>query len=333
MKIAFDYQDPIQLSEQLAQLGQNTRITQLSGDKGSYQMAHVSALDLSIAEISSSKTLLYEGWGTSWSIDFNWITPHRTSSSPFGYCEGYEMKAKSLAGFNTLNSVPGGSWGKYSNLCASTACMLNASKLITQLNQCNAYDALERLHGDRGLDCSSQAFRQLKQLTRKDLARGIQSVDKYYDLITVCLEEGCSRPYKKTKAKNLRLLNHIVNLAHDTQLMSSPLSLSEVCQYLRSGQASLYRVCQEYFGMGIIELMTQIRLEESRRSLIKLKLTENCDINTIRDVAIFYGFQHQGRYARRYFNSFGELPSQTLENLPLYGMYSKAEKRNKKKAV
>ena len=35
---------------------------------------------------------------------------------------------------------------------------------------------------------------------------------------------------------------------------------------------------------------------------------------TIRDVAVRYGFKHSGRYARRYFTSFGELPSQTLEH-------------------
>ena len=34
---------------------------------------------------------------------------------------------------------------------------------------------------------------------------------------------------------------------------------------------------------------------------------------TFRDVDVRYGFKHSGRYASRYFTSFGELPSQTLE--------------------
>ena len=53
--------------------------------------------------------------------------------------------------------------------------------------------------------------------------------------------------------------------------MQSPMSLAEVCEYLDTGQASLYRVCQEHFGMGIIEMMMQVRLEESRRALIMNK--------------------------------------------------------------
>ena len=64
--------------------------------------------------------------------------------------------------------------------------------------------------------------------------------------------------------------------------------------------------------MGIIEMMTQIRLEEARRALL-LKQNEKSHAITVREVAIAYGFKHQGRFSRRYFTSFGELPSQTLE--------------------
>ena len=60
-------------------------------------------------------------------------------------------------------------------------------------------------------------------------------------------------------------------------------------------------------------MMTQIRLEEARRSLLMLKQSEKNHDLTVRDVAISYGFKHQGRFSRRYFTSFGELPSQTLD--------------------
>ena len=97
--------------------------------------------------------------------------------------------------------------------------------------------------------------------------------------------------------------------------MMSPMSLADVCAYLDTSQASLYRVCQDYFGMGIIEMMMQVRLEESRRALLAHKALADSTETTIRDIAIRYGFKHSGRYARRYFTSFGELPSQTLEIL------------------
>ena len=317
MKIKFAYTDPLQLSETLQEYGQVTRITQLESGEGSYSMAHKNSSSMAIAEISASKPLLYEGWGTSWSVDFNWITPMRKATYPFGYCEGFSMNDNSLGGLNTFNSKPGDSWGKYSESCSSTACMLDKKILLDKLQECKASHAIENLNHAMGLAIDHEAFSQLRRLTRRDLAKEISNPSKYYDLMTICLEEGSRRLFKKKQAKNQRLLGEIVDLSHDPYKMSSPMSLSEVCQHLNVGQASLYRACQDSFGMGIIEMMTQVRLEEARRSMIYHTTTSTCDNNTIREIAIRFGFKHQGRFSRRYFTSFGELPSQTLKRATL----------------
>ena len=184
---------------------------------------------------------------------------------------------------------------------------------MKMLKEFNAAQAIDNLSKARGLDVNSESLYQLKKLTRKDLVRGIMNPTKYYDLIVACLEGGDKRGYRKGLTKNYRLLGEIVQLSHDSRRMSSPMTLSDVCQYLDTGQASLYRVCQDYFGMGIIEMMTQIRLEEARRALLMFKQNEKNQALTVRDVALGYGFKHQGRFSRRYFTSFGELPSQTLD--------------------
>ncbi len=318
MKLQFAYTDPLQLSETLQAYGQVTRITQLESGEGSYSVSHKKCSSMAIAEISASKPLLYEGWGTSWSVDFNWITPMRKTKYPFGYCEGYDMKTNSLGGLNTFHTNSGDSWGKYSESCSSTACMLDKEILLKNLRDCNASHAIDSLSRSIGLDIDHEAFAQLRRLTRRDLVKGISNPSKYYDLMTICLEEGIHRGYKKKQVKNQRLLAEIVNLSHDSEKMSPPLSLSEVCQLLNAGQASLYRVCQDYFGMGIIEMMTQVRLEEARRAMIYKSTNSICDINTIREIAIRFGFKHQGRFSRRYFTSFGELPSQTLKRSKLF---------------
>lgn len=317
MKLQFAYTDPLQLSETLQAYGQVTRITQLESGEGSYSVSHKKCSSMAIAEISASKPLLYEGWGTSWSVDFNWITPMRKTKYPFGYCEGYDMKTNSLGGLNTFHTDSGDSWGKYSESCSSTACMLDKEILLKNLRDCNASHAIDSLSRSIGLDIDHEAFAQLRRIARRDLVRGISNPSKYYDLMTMCLEEGIHRGYKKKQVKNQRLLAEIVSLSHDSEKMSPPLSLSEVCQLLNAGQASLYRVCQDYFGMGIIEMMTQVRLEEARRAMIYKSTNSICDINTIREIAIRFGFKHQGRFSRRYFTSFGELPSQTLRRSKL----------------
>ena len=191
--------------------------------------------------------------------------------------------------------------------------MLDKKILLDKLQECKASHAIANLNESMGLVIDHEAFSQLRRLTKRELVKGILNPSKYYDLMTICLEEGSRRLFKKRQAKNQHLLGEIVNLSHDPDKMSSPMSLSEVCQHLNIGQASLYRACQDSFGMGIIEMMTQVRLEEARRSMIFRATTSNCDNNTIREIAILFGFKHQGRFSRRYFTSFGELPSQTLK--------------------
>ena len=314
MELSLPYSDPLQISETLNEMGQLTRITQFDSGAGNYSMTHSMASGISIAEIKASKTLLYEGWGTDWSVDFNWITPLKNSLAPMGICEGYEMKANSLGGLNTYNGSKGGSWGKYSPLCSSTACMLDKASLMEAMIACNAQVGIDNLTSNKGLEVSDQLSHQLKRLARKDLQAGISNPSKYYDLIICCLEDGKPRAYKKGETKNHALLSEIVRLSHDTTKMSSPMTLADVCHFLNTGQASLYRVCQKYFGMGIIEMMMQVRLEESRRALLRCQDQSAAEESMIREVAVQYGFKHAGRYARRYFNSFGELPSQTLQN-------------------
>ena len=314
MELSLPYSDPLQISETLNEMGQLTRITQFDSGAGNYSMTHSMASGISIAEIKASKTLLYEGWGTDWSVDFNWITPLKNSLAPMGICEGYEMKANSLGGLNTYNGSKGGSWGKYSPLCSSTACMLDKASLMEAMIACNAQVGIENLTSNKGLEVSDQLSHQLKRLARKDLQAGVSNPSKYYDLIICCLEDGKPRAYKKGETKNHALLSEIVRLSHDTTKMSSPMTLADVCHFLNTGQASLYRVCQKYFGMGVIEMMMQVRLEESRRALLRYQDQSAAEESMIREVAIQYGFKHAGRYARRYFNSFGELPSQTLLN-------------------
>ena len=317
MNKTFDYRDPLEISEELAKLGQFTKITQLDGGNGIYTMQAATANKVSLTEISANKTLLYEGWGNGVTVDFNWITPKIDIQDAFGYCDGFKMEKNSLAGFGTINSVAGNAWGKYSSECSSTGCMIDKKILLELLENCKAYDGLERLTSDQGVYSNNNALGQLKRLARKEVSSGIQTPEKYFDLVIACLEEPMSEQNSHGQ-KNIGQLREIISLAHSQKSMESPLSLLEVCKHINTSQASLYRVCQEFFGMGIIELMTHIRLEESRRMMLNKEARQKLKLYSIRDIAIKYGFKHQGRYARRYYTAFGELPSQTIEKSRRY---------------
>ena len=55
MKTSIEYRDPLELSEELAKLGQLTKITQLEGGSGFYTMQAANANKVTLAEISASK--------------------------------------------------------------------------------------------------------------------------------------------------------------------------------------------------------------------------------------------------------------------------------------
>ena len=57
MRASIEYQDPLQLSEELAKLGQITKITQLEGGSGFYEMDMVRTEGLALAQIYANKTI------------------------------------------------------------------------------------------------------------------------------------------------------------------------------------------------------------------------------------------------------------------------------------
>ena len=52
--------------------------------------------------------------------------------------------------------------------------------------------------------------------------------------------------------------------------------------------------------------------------LLNSELRYELKLRSIREIAIHFGFKHQGRYARRYSTAYGELPSQTIERARYY---------------
>ena len=319
MSIIIEYKDPLNLSEELKKLGQSTRITQFENGGGSYKISPLQHQFVSVAQIESSKKLLYEGWGNGETIDFNWINPLGRRIEGLGQCDGYKMTPNSLAGFATVNPKPRNSWGRYSSECTSTACMVNKDEFINYLHSCKAYNALERIDGDIGMECDQHDLLQLKRLVERNIHKQEKGIDnKYFEILTACLEKPITAEGSEGRPKNIDLLREIVKLAHEADVMTRPLTLTQVCRQIHTSQASLYRICQENFGMGIIEMMTQIRLEESRRVLLNSELRYNLKLRSIRDIAIHFGFKHQGRYARRYATVYGELPSQTIERARYY---------------
>jgi len=94
----------------------------------------------------------------------------------------------------------------------------------------------------------------------------------------------------------------------DQNIMLDLSTQSLACQFNMSLR-SLYNIFERNLGITPKQYIRQAKLEKVRASL----LDPTCNIRTVTEVAIDYGFMHFGRFSSIYKKQFGELPSETLK--------------------
>ena len=89
-----------------------------------------------------------------------------------------------------------------------------------------------------------------------------------------------------------------------------PITLTDLCQGLKTNQRSLYYACQECFGLPPMQYLKILRLHGVRRAL------KSADPQTskVTKIAGLYGFWHMGQFSTDYRIMFGESPSTTLRS-------------------
>ena len=103
------------------------------------------------------------------------------------------------------------------------------------------------------------------------------------------------------------MLRQFVQLAHD-MAAEEPLTLPEVAKMIHVGKSTLSAACTETYGLSVMALMRQVRLEQCRMALLKPNRE-----TTVETVMRKYRFNNRARFARTYKEAFGELPSAALQ--------------------
>lgn len=91
--------------------------------------------------------------------------------------------------------------------------------------------------------------------------------------------------------------------------LSEVIRLQDLVQHTGMEERSLQRFCQEVYGMTPKQLFGVTRLTQIRRELLRRERGSG----TVRSIAEKWGIRHQGRFAARYEELFGEKPSQTFQ--------------------
>lgn len=279
-------------NEQLGAVGYNVRGVQLDGGelKGSIE---ASQLETVVAlRVHASHRLLFVGEPVPGTV-------------PFAFCDG--------AYFHGDTSTPTDLCG-YQKGIRDTHChwegdmnlwLVNPALFEANLVHCNANNALERFHSTNYTNLCPESNGLMRHMFERSLSGEVKTQAQIISMLTTLLECGTEPKPWEAEPKNVPMLRQFVQLAHD-EAAEDPLSLAEVSQMLHVGKSTLSAACKDTYGMSVIQLMRQVRLEQCRMALIKPGRT-----TTVRSVMTKYRFTNQNRFAKTYKEAFAELPSET----------------------
>ncbi|MGP9811363.1 helix-turn-helix domain-containing protein [Rhodopseudomonas sp. NSM] len=104
------------------------------------------------------------------------------------------------------------------------------------------------------------------------------------------------------RARIARQLLAILN-----ERLDDPPTITDLCVAVSAKERTLHLSCMEAFGWSPMALMTDLRLNATRRALLRPD-----GATSVTSVAERYSFTHLGRFSNIYRRKFGELPSVTL---------------------
>jgi transcriptional regulator GlxA family with amidase domain len=93
--------------------------------------------------------------------------------------------------------------------------------------------------------------------------------------------------------------------------VNEPLHISALCLALAVSERTLRKAFHRIHGLPPCRHLRMLRLSVARRAL----LIANCELTTVTEIAINFGFVELGRFSVEYRRLFGESPSQTLSRV------------------
>ena len=106
-----------------------------------------------------------------------------------------------------------------------------------------------------------------------------------------------------TRTKHQRLFHDALDIIKDS--ICEELTVGKLCEQLTASRRTLEYVFNENIKMSPAKYIRALRLNNIRREILSM------EHSTLGDIAAKWGIWHLGRFARDYYQLFGELPSST----------------------
>ena len=108
------------------------------------------------------------------------------------------------------------------------------------------------------------------------------------------------------------LIRELVQFAFENS--TSALTLSQVCRSIFTSSTTITVGCRDVFGVGPMNLLKWIRLQQVQYVLQSPVRMESMGCNSIQEVAAHYGFRSRNHFASDYRKAFGESPFDTMKS-------------------
>ena len=236
-----------------------------------------------------------------------------------GLADEHLLFNKPIAHYS-LNGFRQGQKESHFQLTANTTTyliILSISRFNAFISYCEQEDLIEQLEASNTLQITPEMHTHFRKICQNLIAKPALTSAKHRQITNYLYAEllksisDKSNIYYLPHAPSPRqiLVKEFVNLAFENAHIG--INLDQISKSLFASRRTLIQAAKEAFGMGPMEMMKHIRLEQVNWILRSTQAREDARFKTITQVAKHYGFQSRGHFAKAYQNLFAETPSET----------------------
>ena len=220
----------------------------------------------------------------------------------------------------SLNGFRQGQIEAHFQLSANTTTylsVLSTSRFNAFLSSCNSDSIIEHLEANNALQVSPSVHAQFRQKFQYFLEHqpttSQQSRQARNYLFSSFLDALSNKEEHKYLTFNpsprQKLVREFVSWSFKNA--EQECSLDQISESLFASRRTLIQGTKESLGMGPMEIMKRVRLEQVNWILRKPDVRADKKFRTISEIAQHYGFQSRGHFAKAYQQVFAESPSET----------------------
>ena len=236
-----------------------------------------------------------------------------------GLADEHRLNNKPIAPYS-LNGFRQGQRESHFQLTANSTtflAILSVSRFNAFISHCERDDLIEQLEANNALQITPGMHAQFRGKFESLLLKPPlttqhqrQATNHLYSSFLNALSDKSHINYLTyTPSPRQELVKEFVDWAFKNS--RNNYSLDQISELLFASRRTLIQGTKEALGMGPMEMMKRVRLEQVNSILRSTEAREDERFTTITQVAQHFGFQSRGHFAKAYQNLFAETPSET----------------------